>query len=69
MIRNVQVFDGDEVKPVGWVGKSFHPRPPQPLDFAAVLTSVGLLHGMGVPILAGTDAPNPGTAHGAKHPS
>jgi imidazolonepropionase-like amidohydrolase len=32
---------------------------------ANALDSVGRLHAAGVPILAGTDAPNPGTAHGA----
>ncbi len=35
----------------------------QQLDNA--LASVRALHAAGVPILAGTDAPNPGTAHGA----
>ena len=47
------------------LAESFHPRPPRPLDFSSALTSVALLHAAGVPILAGTDAPNPGTAHGA----
>jgi imidazolonepropionase-like amidohydrolase len=45
--------------------QSFHPHPPRPLDFSSVLASVARLHAAGVPILAGTDAPNPGTAHGA----
>jgi imidazolonepropionase-like amidohydrolase len=34
------------------------------VDLQAVLTSVRLLRDGGVPILAGTDAPNPGTWHG-----
>lgn len=42
----------------------FHLRPPQPLDFSHVLASVARLREAHVPILAGTDAPNPGTAHG-----
>ena len=32
--------------------------------FDNALVTVGRLHAAGVPILAGTDAPNPGTAHG-----
>jgi imidazolonepropionase-like amidohydrolase len=47
------------------LASSFHPYPPRPLDFANASRSVGKLHAAGVPILAGTDAPNPGTAHGA----
>jgi imidazolonepropionase-like amidohydrolase len=43
--------------------ESFHLHRTQ--EFPAVLTSVARLHAAGVPILAGTDAPNPGTAHGA----
>ncbi len=35
------------------------------LSIAAALEGIGLLHQAGVPILAGTDAPNPGTAYGA----
>jgi imidazolonepropionase-like amidohydrolase len=35
------------------------------LDFRNALAAVRQLHRAGVPILAGTDAPNPGTAHGA----
>lgn len=34
-------------------------------DFDVALRSVTELHAAGVPILAGTDAPNPGTTHGA----
>jgi imidazolonepropionase-like amidohydrolase len=33
--------------------------------FSNAVANVRLLHRAGVPILAGTDAPNPGTAHGA----
>ena len=33
-------------------------------NFANALAAVRALHASGVPILAGTDAPNPGTAHG-----
>ncbi|MEU4247308.1 amidohydrolase family protein [Amycolatopsis sp. NPDC026612] len=39
--------------------------PPQLPDFAAARTNARLLHEAGVPLLAGTDAPNPGTVHGA----
>lgn len=35
------------------------------LSLATALEGVGLLHASGVPILAGSDAPNPGTAYGA----
>lgn len=35
------------------------------LELAVVLDSVTRLHAAGVPILAGSDAPNPGTAYGA----
>lgn len=34
-------------------------------QFAVPLETVARLHAAGVPILAGTDAPNPGTAHGS----
>jgi imidazolonepropionase-like amidohydrolase len=34
-------------------------------DLAFALETVRQLHALGVPVLAGTDAPNPGTAHGA----
>jgi imidazolonepropionase-like amidohydrolase len=39
--------------------------PPQPPDFAAAAENVRRLHRAGVPLLVGTDAPNPGTVHGA----
>ena len=38
---------------------------PDPEAMATILADVGALHAAGVPILAGSDAPNPGTAHGA----
>ncbi|WP_244210640.1 amidohydrolase family protein [Amycolatopsis kentuckyensis] len=39
--------------------------PPRLPDFAAARGNARLLHDAGVPVLAGTDAPNPGTVHGA----
>ncbi|HET6704786.1 amidohydrolase family protein, partial [Amycolatopsis sp.] len=39
--------------------------PPQLPDFGAARHNARLLHQAGVPVLAGTDAPNPGTVHGA----
>ena len=42
-----------------------HGGAPAPAGLARALDSVRLLHAAGVDILAGTDAPNPGTAHGA----
>ena len=44
---------------------SFPQRPNSKRDFANALAATKLLFDAGVPILAGTDAPNPGTAHGA----
>jgi imidazolonepropionase-like amidohydrolase len=41
------------------------PARPKALDFQNALAAVRQLARTGVPILAGTDAPNPGTAHGA----
>lgn len=41
------------------------PGPPRPQSLDNALRSVGALHAAGVDILAGTDAGNPGTAHGA----
>jgi imidazolonepropionase-like amidohydrolase len=38
---------------------------PAKLDFKNALAAVGQLAKAGVPILAGTDSPNPGTTHGA----
>ncbi len=39
--------------------------PPQLPDFTVARTNARRLHEAGVPLLAGTDAPNPGTVHGA----
>jgi len=44
---------------------TFPARPGPPRNFDAALETVKQLHVAGVPILAGSDAPNPGTAHGA----
>lgn len=45
--------------------KKFFPRGPNSkVDFANALAAVAALQKAGVPVLAGTDAPNPGTAHG-----
>jgi imidazolonepropionase-like amidohydrolase len=44
--------------------KASFPRSPR-ANYRAAQNAVGRLHQAGVPILAGTDAPNPGTAHGA----
>lgn len=41
------------------------PKPSPNASWTAILESIRLLHEAGVPILAGTDAPNPGTAFGA----
>ncbi len=48
----------------GGLGQDFG-REPDPESMAAILADVGALHAAGVPILAGSDAPNPGTTHGA----
>ncbi|MCC5888210.1 MAG: amidohydrolase family protein [Gammaproteobacteria bacterium] len=45
------------------LGSSFPGERPQLLD--RVLKSIGRFHEAGVKVLAGSDAPNPGTAHGA----
>lgn len=39
--------------------------PPVKPDFTAASQNVAKLHSAGVPVLAGTDAPNPGIVHGA----
>ncbi|HYL63080.1 MAG TPA: CIA30 family protein [Candidatus Methylomirabilis sp.] len=44
--------------------KTFPRRATAKTNFDYALASVRDLHAAGVPILAGTDAPNPGTAHG-----
>ena len=46
------------------LGRAF-PGGKHPHFLSNALTSVRMLHAAGVPILAGTDAGNPGTAHGA----
>ncbi len=48
----------------GGLGQDFG-REPDPELMAKILADVGALHAAGVPILAGSDAPNPGTTHGA----
>ena len=50
---------------VGTLMSSFIPGEPNEQQMAQLLESVRKLHQAGVPILAGTDPPNPGTAHGA----
>jgi imidazolonepropionase-like amidohydrolase len=45
------------------LARSF-PRPSVPSDYNAAIATVQQLKAARVPILAGTDAPNPGTAHG-----
>jgi imidazolonepropionase-like amidohydrolase len=45
--------------------RAFPVRPGAPANFDAVRASLAKLHAAGVRILAGTDAPNPGTTHGA----
>jgi len=44
--------------------KSFPFGPASKVNFANALAAVAALHKAGIPLLAGTDAPNPGTAHG-----
>jgi len=44
--------------------KPFPRGPGNKTNFSNALAAVAALHKAGVPILAGTDAPNPGTAHG-----
>lgn len=46
------------------LGLAFPTRPGMLTNYAAARASVARLQAAGVPILAGTDAPNPGTAHG-----
>ena len=48
----------------GGLGQDFG-REPDPELMANILADVAALHAAGVPILAGSDAPNPGTTHGA----
>jgi imidazolonepropionase-like amidohydrolase len=46
------------------LGSSFPTRPGFTSSIEHALAATKLLHESGVPLLAGTDAPNPGTAHG-----
>ena len=48
----------------GNLKRSFPSRPGSKANFANALAAVRALHAAGVPVLAGTDAPNPGTGHG-----
>ena len=50
--------DADNLK------RSYPRQPSSKVDYAVARDAVSKLHRAGVPILAGTDAPNPGTAHG-----
>lgn len=47
------------------LGRSFPSRPNSPNRMEHALATVRQLKAAGVPILAGSDAPNPGTSHGA----
>ncbi len=49
----------------GNLKRSFPSHPGSKVNFANALAAVRALHSAGVPVLAGTDAPNPGTTHGA----
>lgn len=53
---------GDAMR--GNLRQSFGGRVPG-FDLDTALDNVGRLHAAGIPILAGSDAPNPGTVHGA----
>jgi len=59
--RLAPYLNSDEV---GNLSRSF-PMHDRKLDFQNALATVRQLHQAGVPVLAGTDAPNPGTTHGA----
>jgi imidazolonepropionase-like amidohydrolase len=50
---------------VDYLKRAFPVRPGSRLSYAHAAESVRRLKAAGVPILAGTDAPNPGTVHGA----
>jgi len=54
-----------DAQTAGNLNKSFPSRPGAKVNFANALAAVRALRAAGVPLLAGTDAPNPGTAHGA----
>ena len=49
----------------GSLKRPFPSHPGSKVNFANALAAVRALHSAGVPVLAGTDAPNPGTTHGA----
>lgn len=50
---------------IGQLRQAFPTRPNSPARYAHAQAAVRALNVAGVPILAGTDAPNPGTTHGA----
>jgi imidazolonepropionase-like amidohydrolase len=50
---------------VDYLSKPFRTRPGSTLAFAHAQATVRQLRAANVPVLAGTDAPNPGTVHGA----
>lgn len=50
---------------VGLLQQAFPTRPGAPARYENAARTVKALNDAGVPILAGTDAPNPGTTHGA----
>jgi imidazolonepropionase-like amidohydrolase len=50
---------------LGQLRQAFPTRPNSPARYAHAQAAVRALNAAGVPILAGTDAPNPGTTHGA----
>jgi imidazolonepropionase-like amidohydrolase len=54
-----------DAQSAGNLKKSFPVRSVSKVNFANALAAVRALRAAGVPLLAGTDAPNPGTAHGA----
>jgi imidazolonepropionase-like amidohydrolase len=49
----------------GQLRQAFPTRPNAPARYSRAQAAVKALNAAGVPILAGTDAPNPGTTHGA----
>jgi imidazolonepropionase-like amidohydrolase len=53
-----------DAQTAGNLKKSFPVRSVSKVNFANALAAVRALRAAGVPLLAGTDAPNPGTAHG-----
>jgi imidazolonepropionase-like amidohydrolase len=53
-----------DARSTGNLKKSFPRRPQSKTNFANALAAVRALRAANIPLLAGTDAPNPGTAHG-----